>query len=154
MLLHSQRVERLKLWTSLVNFHLASPRNTATQRTNFTPFLSNHVISNFSFFFSSLFSFLSRFYLIVYAFFLPKIWNYRQRSFSLPFKLRNLHRSLNIRHVDLRTSRILCPYLGSVSICWIIIGNIWRYNMEIRQVKLCYFGGRPPSTMSNIQILH
>ena len=74
-----------------VSFHATSPRNTATQRANFAPFLSNQVISNFPLFFSYLFSFFSRFYLIIDAFFLPKIWNYRQRSFLLPFKLRNFY---------------------------------------------------------------
>ena len=72
MLLHSQRVERLKLWTSFVSLHSASQRNTVTQRANFAPFLSNQVISNFPLFFSSFFSFFSRFYLIVRLFFSPK----------------------------------------------------------------------------------
>ena len=77
------------------------------------------VIFLFSFFF-----FFSRFYPIVHAFFLPKIWNYRQRSFSLPFKTPNLHPSLDIRHVDLRTSRVLwgsqwgCSKHGTRLIFW------------------------------------
>ena len=49
-------------------------------------FLSNHVLSNFSVFF---FFSLSRFYLIIHAFLLLKIRNYKQRSFSLSFKMPN-----------------------------------------------------------------
>ena len=37
--------------THFVSFHSASPRNTATQRENFAPFLSDHLINNFSLFF-------------------------------------------------------------------------------------------------------
>ena len=58
------------------------------------------VISNFPLFFSFFFfPFLSN---------SARIFSIRyemQRSFSLPFKMRNLHPSLDIRHVDLRTSR-------------------------------------------------
>ena len=122
MFLHSQCIEWLKLWTSFVSFHSASTKNTTTQHANFALFLSNGVISNFPLFF---FSFFSRFYLIGHTFFFLKIWNYRQWSFSLPFNMPNLHLSLDIRHVDLRTSRVLWPYLGSVSICWII--NIYIF---------------------------
>ena len=32
---------------------------------------------------------------------------------------------MDIRHVDLHTSSVLWPYLGSVSMCWITIVNIW-----------------------------
>ena len=59
----SFRVEWLKLrtLTSSVNFHSASPRNAATQRKNFAPFLSNDAINNFSVFFSYFFLYFSFF---------------------------------------------------------------------------------------------
>ena len=128
MLLHSQRVEWLKLWTSFVNFHSASPRNTATQSANFAPFLSNQVISNVSLSFSSLFSFFSRFYPIVHAVFVPKIWSHRQRSFSFSFKMLNLHPLLDIRHVDLlRTSRVFMTIFGQ---CINVLNYKVYYSME------------------------
>ena len=92
------RVERFKLWTSFVSFHSASQTNAATKSENFAPFLSNHVINNILFYF------------------LPKTQNF--------FKMRNLPPSLDILHVDLRISRALLPYLGSVSMYLIIKGFI------------------------------
>ena len=92
-------VERLKLWTSFVILYSASPKKhcdtTRKFRAFFRPVIWS-VIFLFSFFFS-----LFPFFPIVRAFFLPKIWNYRQRSFSLPFKMPNLHPSLDIRQIEL-----------------------------------------------------
>ena len=78
-------------WNSLsqlCQLHSASPKNSATQRANFAPVFVQSCDQPFS---SFLFFFLSRFYLIIHAFLPLKIWNYRQRSFSLPFKMLNLH---------------------------------------------------------------
>ena len=81
--LHSLRVERLKLWTSFVSFYSASPRNTATQRANYTPFLSNHVINKF-------FSFFLFFFLLfpLVQLFCGWTWNKFPQKLSLRKPLR------------------------------------------------------------------
>ena len=47
----------------------------------------------------------------------------------------NLQPSLDIRHVDLHTSRLLWPYLGSVSMCWIIVINTHKFVNKLKYVK-------------------
>ena len=110
VLLYSLRVEWLKLWTGFFSFHSASPRNTATQRENFAPFLSKHVISSFSPFFSS---FL---FIFPYLFYISRILCHHCWIYVMP--------------VNLRISRALWPYLGSLSMCWSVRHIITLFRKE------------------------
>ena len=85
----------------------------------FRAFLCNYVINNFSLLLFFHFSFLFPFLSIGSRIFRPKIRNFRQPSFSLFFKVRNLSPSPDICNVELPISRALWPYLGSVSMFWI-----------------------------------